>query len=206
VLSRFATIAQEKTGMPQLIDSFENAPDMPHEEFVSSERVFDGTLLKLKVDTVTLPSGKEGTRELIEHPGSVVIVPVTTDGKVLFVRQFRYATGGYLLELPAGLIDEGEDPEESAKRELLEEVSYEAGTIRELCKVYISPGYTEEITTIYLAEDCTPVDYEDDEDEPIQLFPIDLADVKDLLVTGAADAVDAQTMLGMLWLVRLGLA
>lgn len=192
--------------MPKVIDSFENAPDIPHETFVSTEDVFDGTLLKLRVDTVTLPSGKEGTREMIEHPGSVVIVPVTTDGKVLFVRQFRYSIGDYLLELPAGLIDPGEDPEESAKRELLEEVSYEAGTIRELCKVYISPGYTKEMTIIYLAEDCVPVDYEDDEDEQMQLFPIDLHDVKDLLVAGAADAVDAQTMLGMLWLVRLGLA
>jgi ADP-ribose pyrophosphatase len=192
--------------MPKVIDSFENAPDIPHEEFVSSEDVFDGSLLKLRVDTVTLPSGKEGTRELIEHPGSVVIVPVTTDGKVLFVRQFRYSIGSYLLELPAGLIDPGEEPEESAKRELLEEVSHEAGTIRELCKVYISPGYTKEMTIIYLAEDCVPVEYEDDEDEQMQLFPIALEDIKDLLVTGAADAVDAQTMLGMLWLVRLGLA
>jgi len=199
-------MVEREQQMPKVIDSFENAPDLPHEEHVSSEDVFDGTLLKLRVDTVTLPSGKEGTRELIEHPGSVVIVPVTTDGKVLFVRQFRYSVGTYLLELPAGLIDPGEDPVESAKRELVEEVSYEAGTMRELCKVYISPGYTKEITTIYLAEDCVPVEYEDDEDEPIQLFPVDLSDIKSMLVTGAADAVDAQTMLGMLWLVRLGLA
>ena len=85
--------------MPKVIDSFENAPDIPHETFVSTENVFDGTLLKLRVDTVTLPSGKKGTREMIEHPGSVVIVPVTTDGKVLFVRQFRYSIGDYLLEL-----------------------------------------------------------------------------------------------------------
>ena len=192
--------------MPKVIDSFENAPDLPHDEHLSSERAFDGMLLKLRVDKVRTPSGKEAQRELIEHPGSVVIVPVTTDGKVLFVRQFRYAIGEYLLELPAGLIDPGEDPLESATRELIEEVSYEVGTIRELCKVYISPGYTQEMTTIYLAEDCTPVDHEDDEDEPLQLFPVDPHDIPAMLTPGAADAVDAQTLLGMLWLVRLGLA
>jgi ADP-ribose pyrophosphatase len=192
--------------MPKVIDSFENAPDMPHDEHISSETAFEGTLLTLRVDKVRTPSGKEAQRELIEHPGSVVIVPVTTDGKVLFVRQFRYAIGDYLLELPAGLIDPGEDPIDSAKRELVEEVSYEAGTIRELCKVYISPGYTKEMTTIYLAEDCVPVDHEDDEDEPLQLFPVDLHDIPAMLTPGVADAVDAQTLLGMLWLVRLGLA
>ncbi len=191
--------------MPKVIDSFENAPELPHDEHLSSEDVFDGTLLKLRVDKVRTPSGKEAQRELIDHPGSVVIVPVTTDGKVLFVRQFRYSIAQYLLELPAGLIDPGEDPLESAKRELVEEVSYEAGTIRELCKVYISPGYTKEMTTIFLAEDCTPVEHEDDEDEPMQLLPVDLHDIPALLTPGGDDAVDAQTLLGMLWLVRLGL-
>lgn len=192
--------------MPQEIDSFTNAPDMPHEEHLSSEKVFEGTLLNIRVDKVRTPSGKEAQRELVEHPGSAVIVPVTTDGRVLFIRQFRYATGGYLLELPAGLIDEGEDAEETAKRELLEETSYEAGTVRELCKVYISPGYTEEVTTIFLAENCTPVEYEDDQDEPIQILPVPLSEIQGMLEPGPADAVDAQTMLGMLWLVRLGLA
>ena len=192
--------------MPQVIDSYEDAPDLPHEEHLSSETVFEGTLLKLRVDTVRTPSGKEASREIVEHPGSAAIVPVTTDGKVLFVRQFRYSTGEYLLELPAGLIDEGEDPEETAKRELVEETGFEAGTIRELAKVYISPGYTKEITAIYLAEDCRPVEHEDDEDEPIQLFPVPLTEIQQMLTPGGADAVDAQTMLGMLWLVRLGLA
>lgn len=197
---------EEHNRMPQVIESYENAPDMPHEEHLSSDWVFEGTLLKIRVDKVRTPSGKEAQRELVEHPGSVVIVPVTTDGKVLFIRQFRYATDKYLLELPAGLVDEGECAEETAKRELLEETSYQVGTIRELCKVYISPGYTEEVTTIFLAEDCTPVEYEDDEDEPIQIFPVPLTDIQDMLTPGGADAVDAQTMLGMLWLVRLGLA
>jgi ADP-ribose pyrophosphatase len=192
--------------MPKVIESFDDAPDMPHEERLSSEFPFTGQLVKLRVDTVRLPSGKEAVRELIEHPGSVVIVPVTTDGHVLFLRQFRYATGDYLLELPAGLIDEGENPLTTAKRELVEETGHEAGSVRKLCTVYISPGYTEEITTIFLAEDCTPVEHDDDEDEPLQMLYVPLSDIKGMLTEGDQKAADAQTLLGMLWLVRLGLA
>lgn len=191
--------------MPQVIESFDDAPDMPHEERLSTERAFEGELIKVRVDKVRLPSGSEGVRELVEHPGSVVIVPVTSDGKVLFVRQYRYATGAYLLELPAGLMDEGEDPLTSAKRELLEETSHEAGSMRELCTTYISPGYTEEVTTIFLAENCTPVEYEDDEDEPMQLIYIPLEEIPEILAPGSETVGDAQTMLGMLWLVRLGM-
>ncbi len=192
--------------MPKVIDSFENAPDIPHEEAISSEVAFEGELLKVRVDTVKTPSGKEASREIIEHPGSAVIVPITADGKVLFIRQYRYVTGEYLLELPAGLIDEGEDALESAKRELKEETHYEAGSVRHLSTVYISPGYSEEVTTIYLAEDCTPIEYEDDEDEPIQILPVPLEDVRGLMPEGDQKVADAQTLLGMLWLVRLGLA
>ena len=191
--------------MPQVIESFDDAPDRPHEELLSSERAFEGQLIKVRVDKVRLPSGHEGVRELVEHPGSVVIVPVTSDGNVLFIRQFRYATGDYLLELPAGLIDEGEDPLTSAKRELLEETSYEAGSVRHLCTTYISPGYTEEVTTIFLAENCTPVEYEDDQDEPIQMLHVPLEEIPGMLTAGSETVGDAQTMLGMLWLVRLGM-
>lgn len=192
--------------MPTVIDSFDTAPDMPHEERVSTDHPFQGQLINVRVDTVRLPSGKESTRELVEHPGSVVIVPVTADGNVIFIRQYRYATSDYLLELPAGLIDEGERPRAAAMRELVEEVSHEAGSMRELCTVYISPGYTEEITTIFLAEGCTPVAAEDDEDEPIQMLFVPLANIPGMLTEGDQRVADAQTMLGMLWLIRLELA
>lgn len=192
--------------MPQMIESFESAPDLPHEERLSTEYPFEGNLLRIRVDTVRQPSGKESVRELVEHPGSACIVPVTADGQVLLIRQYRYATGEYLVEIPAGLIDEGEDALETAKRELIEETSYEAGSIRELCTVYISPGYSEEITTIFLAEDCTPIEHDDDEDEPIQMLKVPLSDVPDLLSEGNSQVGDAQTMLGLLWLIRLGLA
>ena len=191
--------------MPTVINSFDNAPDLPHEEHISTAQPFTGQMINVRVDTVRLPSGKESTRELVEHPGSVVIVPVTADGHVIFIRQFRYATGEYLLELPAGLIDEGERPRTAAMRELIEETAHEAGSLRELCTVYISPGYTEEVTTIFLAEGCTPVAARDDEDEPIQMLFVRLEDIPGMLTEGDQRAADAQTMLGMLWLIRLGM-
>ncbi|HWV22907.1 MAG TPA: NUDIX hydrolase [Thermomicrobiales bacterium] len=192
--------------MPQVIDSFDDAPEMPHEEHQSTEYPFRGKMLTVRVDKVRLPSGKEADRELVEHPGSAVIIPVTTDGRVIFVRQFRYAIGEYLLELPAGLVDEGETPEETAIRELKEEVAHVPGGIRALSTVYMSPGYTEEKTTIFLAENCMPVNAEDDPDEPIQMMYVPLTDIPRLIVAGDDRVGDAQTLLGLLWLCRLGLA
>ncbi|HYH10905.1 MAG TPA: NUDIX hydrolase, partial [Thermomicrobiales bacterium] len=84
--------------------------DKPHEEHLATRRAYDGHILHVRVDDVRLPSGRETVREIIEHPGSVIVLPVTTDGEVLLIRQYRYVTGEVLFELPAGLIDEGEAP------------------------------------------------------------------------------------------------
>lgn len=192
--------------MPQVIDSFDDAPEMPHEEHLSTEYPFRGKMLTVRVDKVRLPSGAESDRELIEHPGSAVVIPLTTDGRVIFVRQYRYAIGEYLLELPAGLVDEGEEPEVTAVRELKEEVAHVPGGMRKLSTVYMSPGYTDEKTTIFLAENCMPVDAEDDEDEPIQVMYVPLEEIPGLIVDGGDKIDDAQTLLGLLWLSRLGLA
>ncbi len=182
-----------------------HAPDLPHEERIDSRRAFDGRLLHVRVDDVRLPSGRESVREIVEHPGSAVIVPVTTDGHVLMIRQYRYATGEYLLELPAGLVDPGEDIATAGTRELLEETGHRAGSVRELARVWVSPGYSEERTTLLLAEGCEPVPHEGDEDEPIQIIRVPLAAVPSLLEPGASPVHNAQAMLGLLWLVRLGM-
>lgn len=191
--------------MPEVIDSFDDAPEMLHEEHLSTAYPFRGKMLTVRVDTVRLPSGKESDRELVDHPGSAVIIPVTTDRKVIFVRQYRYAIGEYLLELPAGLVDAGEDPETTAIRELKEEVAHVPGGIRKLSTIYMSPGYTDEKTTIFLAENCMPVDAEDDPDEPIQVLYVPLAEIPRLIVDGGDKVDDAQTLLGLLWLSRLGM-
>lgn len=187
------------------LESLADAPDLPHETRTGSRRAFDGRLLHVRVDDVRLPSGRESVREVVEHPGSAVIVPVTSDGHVLMIRQYRHVTGEYLLELPAGLIDPGEDALSTARRELVEETGHEAGPVRELATVYVSPGYSEERTTLVLAEECAPVAHEADQDEPVQVVRVPLAEVPALLEPGDSPIRNAQAMLGLMWLVRLGM-
>lgn len=178
-----------------------DAPD--HEVTIGSRRAFDGKLLHVRVDDVTLPSGRTSVREVIEHPGSVIIVPVTIDDRVIMIRQFRHVTGKILLGLPAGLIDPGEEILETARRELREETGHEAASLRLLTTVYASPGYTDERSSIALAEGCRAVDHETDPDEPIKLVRYGVAELPSLLVPGDTELEDAHAMIGLLWLLRL---
>lgn len=177
--------------------------ELPHEVRTGSRRAFDGKLLRVRVDDVRLPSGAASVREIVEHPGSVVIVPVTADDEVLLIRQYRYVTGHALLELPAGLIEPGEEIAAAARRELIEETGHAAGTLTRLTTVYVSPGYAEERSTFFLAEGCTPVtDHVPDPDEPIELMRVRRANIPSLLVPGDTRIENAQAMLGLLWLLR----
>lgn len=178
-------------------------PDLPHEEQTGSSRAFDGKMLHVRVDRVRLPSGRESVREVVEHPGSVVIVPVTEDDEVIMIRQFRHAAGRTLLELPAGLIDPGEEILDTAARELREETGYEAGTLELLTTVFMTPGYSDERASIVLAEGCVATDHDPDPDEPIQIVTIPIAEIPALLRPGASEVEDAQGLIGLLWLLRL---
>jgi ADP-ribose pyrophosphatase len=175
---------------------------LPHEELIATERGFDGRLLHVRVDTVRLPSGRDAVREIVDHPGSVVIVPVTTAGTVLLIQQYRYAVADYLLELPAGLIDPGEDAMTAAARELEEETGYRAASLSLLADVFVSPGYTRERTRIVLARDCAPIERAADADEPIELLEVPLADIDTLLTPGSTLLRNMQAMLGLMWLWR----
>jgi len=150
--------------------SLDEAPDLPHETTLGTRRAFDGHLLHVRVDDVRLPSGRESVREIVEHPGSAVVIAVTTD-----------------------------------ERELMEETGHRAGSIRELATIWTSPGYTSERSTLLLAEGCGPVPHEGDEDEPIQVVRVPLVDVPSLLEPGATRVHNAQAMIGLMWLVRLGM-
>lgn len=118
---------------------------------LSSKMVFEGRIINLRVDEVELPDGRRSTREIIEHPGAVVIVPLDDEEQIHLVKQYRDAVEETLLELPAGKLDGGEDPEDCARRELKEELGFEAKKWRRLAEFYSSPGFCNEILYVYMA-------------------------------------------------------
>src|SRR5688500_16639450 len=123
------------------------------ETVTGSERIYEGRVVKLRVDTVTLPNGKQSKREVVEHGGAVAVVAMKDDDTVLLVRQFRLPAGKPLLEIPAGGIDEGEAPEEAARRELAEEIGMVPESLTPLYEAFAAPGYTTEILYGFLARD-----------------------------------------------------
>ena len=135
------------------------------EKTVSTKEIFDGRIIKVNVDTVTLPNGKEATRELVNHPGGVGIVAVDENKNVFLVSQFRKPFDKVITEIPAGKLEYGEDPLEAAKREFEEEIGYSAGKIQSIGAYYASPGFCNEVIHLYLATDLTEVGQHPDEDE-----------------------------------------
>ena len=174
----------------------------PFGETLSSRRGFAGKWVHVRVDEVRLPTGRLTAREIVEHPGSVAIVGVTSDGNVLLLRQSHHAIGRTLLGIPAGTLEPGETLEACARRELTEETGYRASRLTQLAAYYTSPGYTDERLTIFHAADCEPAGGEIDPDELIRLTPIPLADVSRLLAPGPDQLEDAKTLIGLLVLLR----
>jgi ADP-ribose pyrophosphatase len=174
----------------------------PLDETLSSQRGFDGAWVHVRIDEVRLPTGRVTTREVVEHPGAVAIVGVTSDDNVLLLRQSHHTIGRTLLGLPAGTLEQGETPEACAQRELTEETGYRAGRLTQLASYYTSPGYTNERLTIFHAANCEPAGGEIDPDELIRLAPIPLADVPRLLSPGPDQIEDAKTLIGLLILLR----
>lgn len=178
--------------------------DLPHEERLSSRRAYDGRMLHIRADDVRMPSGRKTVREVVEHPGSVIVLPVTVDDDVLFVRQYRYAVDERVIELPAGLVDEGEAPEVAARRELVEETGYEAGEVTLLGAAYVSPGYSREQSHFYVATGCLETrPFETNLDEPMELLRVPRGDLPALIRPGRSPIRNAQTLLALNWFVRL---
>lgn len=143
-------------------------PDLD-ETMVKQELVFDGRLLKVKRDVVKLPNGKEAVREWIEHPGAAAVVPVLSDGRIAMVRQYRYPMGKTTLEIPAGKLDAGEEPECCALRELEEETGYRARSLKKLAAIGTAMAFSNEVIHIYLAQDLDAGTRRPDEDEFIHM-------------------------------------
>ncbi len=176
--------------------------DVPSEIAIGSRDGYAGNFLRVRVDDVRLPSGRTSTREVVEHPGAVAILAVTSDDHLLLVRQFRYAVGRAVLELPAGTREPDEPPAETARRELIEETGYAPGRITELVTFFPTPGYSSEQIILFRADDCTPQQHERDTDEPARVVRVPLADVPSLLAPGPNQLADGKTLIGLLWLLR----
>lgn len=168
------------------------------ERGLTQESVYRGTLLKIRVDTVALPDGAIATREIVEHPGAVAVAPMTEDGQVVLVRQFRYPINRITLELPAGKLEWGEELEQACHRELLEETGLEAGKLERMGQVVIAPGYSNEQITLFLATKLKPAAASPDRDEFIESVKLPLAEALAMVERG--EIQDAKTIIGLSWL------
>ena len=157
---------------------------------------FEGSLFRVTSVEYEGPGGDRFERDIVHHPGAVVVVPVTDDATVIMVRQFRAALGGDLLEVPAGKRDvDGEETEVTAARELAEEVGRRAGRLDLLARFYNSPGFTDEFTYLYLARDLeeVPLDRQGHEEQHMTVEEVALDDVPRLIASG--DILDAKTII-----------
>ena len=175
----------------------------PHEyRVLDTETVFEGHVFSLHRDRVAMPGGGDSVREIVRHPGAVAIVALDDQDRVLLLRQYRHALGDYLWELPAGLRDaDGEPPLETAKRELAEEAELAAGRWSLLTTINSSPGFSDELVLIYLAEDLTPADRPEGftvehEEADMTLERVPLADAVQRVFDG--DIRNASAVVGLL--------
>ena len=145
-------------------------------ELLKSETLMKGRAFCIRRDYLKTPDGRETKFEIIEHSGSVIIIPIDENGKILLVRQYRHATGGDLLELPAGTLEDNEDPEVCAAREIREETGMAAGVLTKMGEFYLAPGYSTEFMVVYLATDLSPNPLKADDDEFLSVESIPVAE------------------------------
>ena len=183
--------------------------DPLRETLVSSEVLRRSRILEFRIDTIEAADGHRSTRDIAGHPGGVCVVAIDRDDRVLFVRQWRHATGGPLLEIPAGTLDRHadgsvEDHAGAAARELEEETGSRAGDWRYLGAFYTAPGFTSELMHLYLATDLVPVDeggLAPDDDERLELRPIPFGEALGMAERG--ELRDAKSLVGILLVARL---
>jgi ADP-ribose pyrophosphatase len=168
---------------------------------VSSKTVYRGKLLHVFEDEVRLPNGRHAHREYIRHPGAAVMVPLTDPETVVLVRQFRYPLARHFYELPAGKIDSGEEPLQTAKRELREECGYEAAEWRHLATIHPCIGYADEQMEFYLARRLSDVGHAPDEDEFLEKVTVGFAEALRWVRVGKI--TDQKTVIGLLWADRV---
>jgi ADP-ribose pyrophosphatase len=176
-------------------------PTMPGR--ISSRQVHDGRIVKLSMDTVRFPDGSTGELEMVRHPGAAAILPVVgsaaeEDPEILLLRQYRYASGGYLFEIPAGLPKGPHEPWDAcARRELEEETGHRATKVTPLTRIHSTPGFTDEVIHLYVAEGLLPGKSRLDEDEFVEVLRLRFSAALEMARTGAI--TDAKTVATLLW-------
>ena len=170
---------------------------------LESRRVYTGHVVSLDVDTVRYPDGTRGELEMIRHPGAAAVVPVASDPRgpnptLLLIRQYRYATGGTLWEIPAGRLGPDEEPAACARRELLEEVGVTAGRLEPLTTIWTSPGFTDERIHLFWAWDLKAGAHAREHDEFIEVVPRSLSDVLSAIRSG--EICDAKSVVALLYM------
>ena len=165
---------------------------------IKTQSVYTGRLLKLRVDTVRLPNGRETTKEIVEHPGAVAIIPILDNGKLLVVEQYRTAARRRMMEIPAGTLEAGEAPLACAKRELIEETGYAGGRFKRLFSCYLAPGYSTEKIHFFLASRLVKTKARPAEDEFITVRAMDLDEALKAVDRGKIQ--DAKTISALYYL------
>lgn len=163
---------------------------------MSERRVQRGAQFELVTEPVEMPNGRRVQLDLVRHPGASAVVPFLDDERVLMIRQYRFATGGELLEIPAGKLDPGETPEECAARELLEETGYRAGRLEKLAAIWTSPGFTDEVIHLFAAFDLELATQALEPDEVIELAPMPLDEA--LAWIRRSDVVDGKSAMALM--------
>ncbi len=169
---------------------------------LDSKRIHTGRVINLDVDTVRFPDGSTGELEIIRHPGAAAVIPFASDPHgadptILLIQQYRYATDGTLIEIPAGRLNPGEDPRVCAQRELLEEVGVKAGRLERLTTIWTTPGFTDERIHLFWAADLTADKHAREPDEFIEVMPKPLSEALELIRSGVIS--DAKTALALLF-------
>jgi len=171
---------------------------MNEEKTIESKQIYKGKVVQLRVDTVSLPDGRRKIREIVVHPGAAAIVPLMNEGEgedkeVLLVEQYRKAVESKTLEIPAGTLEEGESPEECAKRELIEETGFQASKLDKLIDFYPSPGFSSEIIHIFKASGLKKVS---DVDAELSIRLVPLGELLTKIRNGKIK--DGKTVIGVL--------
>ena len=159
---------------------------------ISSRRIHEGSIINLRIDQLRLEDGNTTTREVVEHPGGVVVICRPKPDHVVLIKQYRYSLDRELIELPAGRIDDGEEPLEAAKRELIEETGYQAKKWQSKGVFATAPGFCNELLHVYLASDVTVVERKLDDDEEIEVIALPIRQAWALATSG--ELIDTKTI------------